>query len=364
MVFELMNEPHDLDINVWAATCQKVVTGIRNAGASSQMILLPGTNFDSAATLVSSGSAAAMLNITNPDGTTTNLLLDIHKYLDEDNSGTHTACTTNNIDAFTTVAQFLRQSGRQGLISESGASSDATVSILFVRENNAHFPRTELIFPFTFCQCVTNFCAQNTFINQNADVFKGFVGWGAGSFDTSYILSLTPSKQNNQLVDNQIMQQCLIDVWADTVSTASPGSANPAAPATTATPAPSTVYITPVVTTTLSSSTPGVMETGPTSTLDWSTITAELGTGTSQGPLVTASKASNVAKTTQKVNSNVTGTTGAADSLLTATGSQNLTSAATAVATVVPTGASSKALERASSLILAMASAAVLLIFF
>lgn len=128
MVFEVMNEPHDLDINVWAATCQKVVTAIRNAGATTNMILLSGTNFDSAATLVSSGSVTALMNITNPDGTTDNLLLDIHKYLDEDNSGTHTTCTTNNIDAFTTVADSLRQAGRKGFISESGASSDSTVS--------------------------------------------------------------------------------------------------------------------------------------------------------------------------------------------------------------------------------------------
>lgn len=127
MAFELMNEPHDLDINIWAATCQKVVTGIRNAGATSQMILLAGTNFDSAATLVSTGSAEALMKITNVDGTTDNLLLDIHKYLDEDNSGTHKLCTTNNIDAFTTVAEFLRQAGRKGFVSESGASSDASV---------------------------------------------------------------------------------------------------------------------------------------------------------------------------------------------------------------------------------------------
>lgn len=130
MVLEVMNEPHDLDINVWAATCQKVVTAIRNAGATSQMILLPGTNFDSAATLVSSGSVSALLNVTNPDGTTDNILLDIHKYLDVDNSGTHTTCTTDNIDAFTSVADSLRQAGRKGFISESGASSDSTVSLL------------------------------------------------------------------------------------------------------------------------------------------------------------------------------------------------------------------------------------------
>lgn len=44
MVFELMNEPHDLDINVWAATCQKVVTAIRNAGATSQVGPPPSCN--------------------------------------------------------------------------------------------------------------------------------------------------------------------------------------------------------------------------------------------------------------------------------------------------------------------------------
>ncbi len=128
IVFELMNEPHDLDVGIWAQTCQKVVTAIREAGATSQMILLPGTNFDSAATLVSSGSADALLAITNPDGSTDNLLLDIHKYLDEDNSGTHAACTTDNVDAFTTVARYLRSKGRKGFISETGASSDASVS--------------------------------------------------------------------------------------------------------------------------------------------------------------------------------------------------------------------------------------------
>ncbi|KAI0481756.1 endoglucanase 2 [Xylaria cf. heliscus] len=192
VIFELMNEPHDLDVATWAQTCQKAVTAIREAGAASQMILLPGTNFDSAATLVSSGSADALLAITNPDGSTNNLLLDIHKYLDEDNSGTHAACTTNNVDAFTTVARYLRSKGRKGFISETGASSDAS--------------------------CLTAFCAQNSFINTNSDVFTGLVGWGAGSFSTSYLLSLTPSNQNGRLVDNAITKQCLLAQWVNTPS--------------------------------------------------------------------------------------------------------------------------------------------------
>ncbi|KAK7908729.1 glycoside hydrolase family 5 protein, partial [Apiospora marii] len=187
VAFELMNEPHDLDINLWAQTCQKVVTAIRQAGAKSQMILLPGTNFDSAATLISSGSAAAMMGIQNPDGSTDNLVLDIHKYLDEDNSGTHKECVTDNVEDFKTVAKFLRDNGRKGLVSESGASTAAS--------------------------CLKAFCSQNNFINSNSDVFVGFVAWAAGSFDASYVMGLTPTKQNGKLVDNQLMMQCIIAPW-------------------------------------------------------------------------------------------------------------------------------------------------------
>jgi len=195
IVFELMNEPHDLDIATWAATCQKAVTSIRAAGATSQMILLPGTNFDSAATLVSSGSADALMAVSNPDGSTDGLLLDIHKYLDIDNSGTHAQCVTDNTGNFSIVADYLRGKGRQGFISETGASSDSS--------------------------CMTAFCAQNSFINDNSDVFVGLVAWGAGSFDTSYVLSLTPSKSGNKFTDNQLMSQCVLATWKDSKDVAS-----------------------------------------------------------------------------------------------------------------------------------------------
>lgn len=125
-VFGLMNEPHDLDLPIWANSVQAAVTAIRNAGASSQMILLPGTNFASAEKFVSSGSGDALIKVTNPDGSTDGLILDLHKYLDVDNSGTHADCTTDNIeDAFAIVADYLRQNKRQGLVSETGAGNKA-----------------------------------------------------------------------------------------------------------------------------------------------------------------------------------------------------------------------------------------------
>ncbi|KAJ9133672.1 Endoglucanase VIII [Pleurostoma richardsiae] len=200
VVFEVVNEPHDLDINLWAQTCQAVINAIRKAGAKTQMILLPGTNFASAGTVATDGSGDALLALTNPDGSTDNLLLDIHKYLDINNSGTHEECTTNNTEAFRTVAAYLRKAGRKGIVSETGASSDATK------------------------QCMVDFCAQNEVIFDNSDVLVGFVAWGAGSFKTDYVLSLTPSTSNGEYVDNDVMKQCILAPWNDSKDAVSSSS--------------------------------------------------------------------------------------------------------------------------------------------
>ena len=57
--------------------------------ATSQMILLPGNDYTSAQTFISDGSGPALSKVTNPDGSFTNLIFDVHKYLDSDNSGTN-----------------------------------------------------------------------------------------------------------------------------------------------------------------------------------------------------------------------------------------------------------------------------------
>jgi hypothetical protein len=44
-MFELVNEPHDLDVTLWAGTVQAAIDAIRGAGATSQTILIPGTEW-------------------------------------------------------------------------------------------------------------------------------------------------------------------------------------------------------------------------------------------------------------------------------------------------------------------------------
>jgi len=196
VIFELMNEPHDLDLTLWADTCQLVVNAIRATENSSHIIMLPGLNYTSAGTLVE-GWGAAMAGITNPDKSTTNLLLDVHKYLDIDNSGDHTTCVTDNVaDTFDPVADWLRTNKRQAMLTETGAGASTS--------------------------CFTDFCAQNEAINANADVYLAYIAWAAGSVNSTYILDLAPSVKGKVYTDMQMTTECVIEPWKNSTAVAAP----------------------------------------------------------------------------------------------------------------------------------------------
>lgn len=130
VIFELMNEPHDLIFDDWVVSAQAAVNAIRAAETVSHIILLPGDTFSSAGTFISKGWGAAMANITNPDKSTTNLIFDLHKYLDIDNSGNHEECLMDNVaPTFEPVAAWLRTNKRQAIVSETGAAASDSVSI-------------------------------------------------------------------------------------------------------------------------------------------------------------------------------------------------------------------------------------------
>ncbi|MCJ1442798.1 MAG: Endoglucanase EG-II [Stictis urceolatum] len=185
VAFGVMNEPHDVpDINRWGTTVQTVVTAIRKAGATSQMILLPGNNYTSAQLFVSNGSLAALKGITNLDGSTTNLIFDVHKYLDSDNSGTHTECVTDNVSStFAPLASSLRAIKRQALLSETGGGNTAS--------------------------CEQDLCSEISYLNSNSDVYLGYVGWAAGNFASTYELDEVPTKNGNTWTDTPLVQACL-----------------------------------------------------------------------------------------------------------------------------------------------------------
>lgn len=124
-----MNEPHDVpDLSLWADTVQAAVTAIRVAGATQQMILLPGTDFTGAQTFVSNGSAGNLSRVRNPDGSVEALIFDVHKYLDSDGSGTELECVSDHVqDTFAPLAQFLVANGRKAILSETGGGNTTSV---------------------------------------------------------------------------------------------------------------------------------------------------------------------------------------------------------------------------------------------
>ncbi|KAL8641511.1 MAG: hypothetical protein Q9228_001688 [Teloschistes exilis] len=195
----IVNEPHEVpDIKVWAQTCQTVVNAIRKAGATENIITLPGNGYTSAGSFVSSGSAAALSTVKDVDGTTDKLIFEVHKYLDSDNSGTHTECVSSYVDKMEDLTTWLKNNKRQAILAETGGGGSTA-------------------------SCLKDVCELLSYLNDNSDVYSGYLGWGAGSFDSTYELSLTPEGTK----DVPLMTQCFSKMFTSaggSAGTSPPGN--------------------------------------------------------------------------------------------------------------------------------------------
>lgn len=183
VIFGIMNEPHDLDINTWANTLQASVTAIRKAGASKQTILLAGTNFANAGAFPSA-SGPALSKITNPDGTTSNLVFEVHQYFDSDTTGTHVDCSQNEVSTFQNLASYLKSIGRKAFVGELGGGN--------VQD------------------CVDLIGASLDVLISNKDVFMGWTSWSAGTFPASYPLSEVPNSDGS---DTMLVANAFAPKW-------------------------------------------------------------------------------------------------------------------------------------------------------
>ncbi|CAF9943335.1 MAG: hypothetical protein ALECFALPRED_011074 [Alectoria fallacina] len=178
VVFGLMNEPHDLVMTTWAATVQNAIYAIRDNGATTQMILLSGTNYDAVGGF-QTNSAPALSSVVDYDGTQNKLIYEAHQYLDGD-GGALTECITNGVtNQLAPLTTYLRSVGRQAMLTETGGGNTAS--------------------------CFTDVCAELSHLNWNNDVWLGWVGWAAGSFDSSYNLTESP----NGNVDTALVTDCI-----------------------------------------------------------------------------------------------------------------------------------------------------------
>jgi len=166
VVFDINNEFHDMDQTLVFNLNQAGIDGIRAAGATKQYITPEGNSWTGAWTWVSSGNAASLVNLKDPQN---KLIYQMHQYLDSDGSGTSEACVSSTIfkERLQAATQWLKDNKKQGVIGE------------FAAGNNA--------------QCISALQDGLTYLAQNSDVWWGGIWWAAGPWWGDYIYNMEPT---------------------------------------------------------------------------------------------------------------------------------------------------------------------------
>ncbi|KAG9076234.1 hypothetical protein FS749_012016 [Ceratobasidium sp. UAMH 11750] len=164
VIFDIMNEPHDIPASTAFQLNQAAVNAIRAAGATSQLILVEGTSWTGAWTWVSSGNGDAFKAIKDPNN---NVAIEMHQYLDSDGSGTSATCVSSTIAAerLAAATAWLKANNLKGFLGEIGAgSNDACIAAV-----------------------KGGLCAM-----QQSGVWIGALWWAAGPWWGDYFQSIEP----------------------------------------------------------------------------------------------------------------------------------------------------------------------------
>ncbi|PPQ67529.1 hypothetical protein CVT25_006070 [Psilocybe cyanescens] len=164
VIFDIMNEPHDIDAQTVFNMNQAAVNAIRASGATQQLILVEGTSWTGAWTWQSSGNAAVFGAIKDPNN---NVAIQMHQYLDSDGSGTSGTCVSSTIGAerLQVATAWLQANNLKGFLGEIGAGSNS--------------------------QCIS--AVQGALCSmQQSGVWIGALWWAAGPWWADYFQSIEP----------------------------------------------------------------------------------------------------------------------------------------------------------------------------
>jgi endoglucanase len=106
-----------------------------------------------------------MVQLTDPSD---KLIYEMHQYLDSDGSGTSTSCVSSTIgsERLAAATAWLKQNNKTGIIGETAGGANA--------------------------QCISAVADMLSYMEDNSDVWAGWLWWGGGPVSTSYIC-LPPS---------------------------------------------------------------------------------------------------------------------------------------------------------------------------
>ncbi|KAI0009063.1 endoglucanase 1 [Xylariaceae sp. FL0662B] len=153
VIFGLMNEPHDMSTRLVLENNQAAIDAIRLAGAEN-LIILPGNSWTGghAWTQGSDPNSAIIHEFVDP---LNNTAIDIHEYLDEDYSGTHSECVNDAATNLAEVTAWLKEHNLKAFITEFGG------------HNNTG--------------CATMLADMVSYMADN-DEYIGWTAWAAGPF--------------------------------------------------------------------------------------------------------------------------------------------------------------------------------------
>lgn len=169
VMFGLMNEPREMPTEQWLAAANAAIAAIRATGAD-QVVTVPGNAWTGAHSWLQNWygtpNGTVMKGIVDP---LKNFVVEVHQYLDADSSGTSATCTGPTIGSqrLADFTAWARANGVRALLGEIGAASNAT--------------------------CNAAVADALTHLQNNPDVWAGWVWWAAGPWWGDYMYSIEPS---------------------------------------------------------------------------------------------------------------------------------------------------------------------------
>lgn len=144
---------------------QAAIDGIRGAGATTQYIFAEGNSWSGAWHWISSGTDTGMATLTDPSN---KLIYEMHQYLDSDGSGTATSCVSATIgrERLTAATKWLKDNKKQGIIGETAGGANA--------------------------QCISALTDMFSYMQDNSDVWNGWLWWGGGPWWGDYMYGMEP----------------------------------------------------------------------------------------------------------------------------------------------------------------------------
>jgi endoglucanase len=166
VIFGLMNEPHDQSASAWLVSANAAIAAIRNAGAVTQEILVPGSYWDGAWTWTTTDNAAVIG--TGVVDSAHNFAFEVHQYLDSDGSGTHAGAVsaTIGVERLTAVTQWAESTGNRLFLGEVGVTTDQT--------------------------SLTALDGMLTYMSQHTNAWRGMTYWAGGPWWGNYMFTIEP----------------------------------------------------------------------------------------------------------------------------------------------------------------------------